>query len=283
LTNFRTRTLTGIVFVAVVVGAILLGPLSFIGLFFAITLATVLEFYRVTAATGLRPQRFMGALICMLFVAFIAYVSQERFKMGFTADLAVLFKTPVIILSLIFLLFFTELFRGHEKPFLNIGLTILGLFYIAIPYSLFCMTGLKHHGGVYSPHVALGFLCILWANDTGAYLVGSRFGKHKLIERISPGKTREGAAGGVAAAVLTAVVLAYYFTRLAVAEWVAMAVIIAVTATLGDLVASMLKRSYGIKDSGTVFPGHGGFLDRFDGLLGAAPFVYLFLYLSDNL
>jgi len=118
---------------------------------------------------------------------------------------------------------------------------------------------------------------MLWANDTGAYLSGRSFGKHKLFERISPNKTWEGFIGGILLAVVIALNLEHYFGALSKWEWVTMAVIIGVFGTLGDLVESMLKRSLGVKDSGNILPGHGGLLDRFDGLLMAAPLVFFFL------
>ena len=126
--------------------------------------------------------------------------------------------------------------------------------------------------------LSLHFL-LLWSNDTAAYLVGGRFGKHPLFRRISPGKTWEGSIGGAAAAVAMGYVLSVYFTIFTTVEWEALSLIIVITGTYGDLVKSMLKRSLGIKDSGTLLPGHGGMLDRFDSLLGSAPFVYCYLIL----
>ncbi len=268
---------------AVIVGAALLGPLPFILLFFVVTLATVLEFYRIISVDDIAPQRRTGAFICMVLFLFISYVSQDTYKLGFAADLSIVFKTPVLILALIYFMFFAELFRKRPRPFVNIGITVLGLFYIAIPFSMFCMMGLSTDAGAYSPQLALGFLVMLWVNDSGAYLAGSRFGKNKLFPKVSPGKTWEGTITGILAVVGAAWLWSRFFTRLSPAEWIGLSLVIAVTATLGDLVASMLKRSLSLKDSGTVFPGHGGFLDRFDGLLGAAPFAYLFLYLLNKL
>jgi phosphatidate cytidylyltransferase len=131
--------------------------------------------------------------------------------------------------------------------------------------------------GSFNPYIPLGFLIILWSNDTGAYLAGKSFGKHKLFERISPNKTWEGFVGGLILALFVGFNLAQYFGGLERWQWAVMAVIIAVFGTLGDLVESMLKRTLGVKDSGNILPGHGGLMDRFDGLLLAAPLVFLFL------
>ncbi len=279
MSNLVTRTVTGVFFVAIVLAAILFSPYTFILLFFSVTLGTLLEFYRITSSGRVKPQRFAGSLIGLLLFLFVCYVAQEALKFSFAVDLAILFKTPVIILAMIYMLFFIEIFRRKETPFLDIGITVLGVFYIAIPFALFSMIGLVYQAGVYSPGLAIGILVILWSHDTGAYLVGSRFGRRKLIERISPGKTWEGMVGGLLVAVAAGAVLSRYVDRLAFAEWVELSVVVAVAATLGDLLASMLKRSYQLKDSGTFFPGHGGFLGRLDGLLGSAPFASLLLYL----
>ena len=127
--------------------------------------------------------------------------------------------------------------------------------------------------------IALGYLLLLWLNDTGAYFVGSLVGKHKLFERISPGKTWEGSAGGALFALATAWGLSMLFIQLTTMHWLILAIIVVISGTIGDLVESMLKRSLGIKDSGNILPGHGGMLDRFDAVLISAPFVFVYLAL----
>jgi phosphatidate cytidylyltransferase len=159
-------------------------------------------------------------------------------------------------------------------------MSLMAVVYISLPLGLLMfffnpvvMSGPFHYGK------ALGFLVILWLNDTGAYLVGSLIGKHKLFERISPGKTWEGSAGGALFALLTAWGLSFIFKQLDVSQWMILSLIIVVTGTLGDLVESMLKRSLALKDSGDILPGHGGILDRFDAVLLSAPFVFVYLAL----
>src|SRR5690606_3819133 len=131
--------------------------------------------------------------------------------------------------------------------------------------------------GEYNHRLPLGFMLILWGNDTGAYLVGKFLGKRRLFERISPKKTWEGLIGGILFALITSLILASVFAVLSSWQWVGMAVLISIFGTFGDLVESMLKRSQQVKDSGTLLPGHGGLLDRFDGLLLAAPMVFALL------
>lgn len=120
--------------------------------------------------------------------------------------------------------------------------------------------------------MVLGYLYILWASDTGAYLAGRGFGKFKLFERISPKKTWEGSIGGLILSMITAFILSSYYAMPGL-NWYIIAGLIVVAGTLGDLTESMFKRSIGVKDSGNIMPGHGGFLDRFDGLLLSIPFV----------
>ena len=165
--------------------------------------------------------------------------------------------------------------KSEHKPFTNIAFTFLGIFYIAIPFALLNIASFENKQ--YNYQIMWGCLFILWASDTGAYFAGTLLGKNKLFERISPKKTWEGLFGGVVLAAIITYGIAHYFTSLALWQWVTIAAIIIVGGTFGDLVESLLKRSIEIKDSGDALPGHGGFLDRFDGLLISAPFIVAFL------
>ncbi|MCB0380058.1 MAG: CDP-archaeol synthase, partial [Flavobacteriales bacterium] len=166
---------------------------------------------------------------------------------------------------------------------INVAYTIMPIFYVVLPFILL------YHLGYYNNHqftnefsypIIWGYFFILWSNDTGAYLSGRFFGKHKLFERISPKKTWEGSIGGAVLSVVVAYVCSMYFEQLSVTDWIVVALITVVFGSLGDLVESMLKRSLNIKDSGNILPGHGGILDRFDGLFISIPFVYAYLILS---
>jgi phosphatidate cytidylyltransferase len=211
-------------------------------------------------------------------------LKQTTFRFGWETELTITFTAPVVVLLLVFMIFIFELFRNSKKPFHNIAFTITGIFYVTVPFSLFIYIGANMGmDGSYHSHIGLGFLYLLWASDTGAYLIGSKFGKHRLFESISPKKSWEGSIGGAAAALLIAFIISKFLTDLKLADWMIVAAIIVITGTLGDLVESMLKRSVGIKDSGRIFPGHGGMLDRFDGLLLAVPFVFFYLYFFEKL
>ncbi|MFT7363875.1 MAG: phosphatidate cytidylyltransferase, partial [Algoriphagus sp.] len=154
--------------------------------------------------------------------------------------------------------------------------TFLGIFYVAVPFSLLNLAVFSVDG-VYMYEILIGCLLILWATDTGAYFAGTRFGKTKLFERVSPKKSWEGFLGGAFSAIGVAFILARYFHVIEDWKWLVIAGIIIIAGTYGDLIESLFKRSIEIKDSGNGLPGHGGFMDRFDGLLLSAPFITAFL------
>jgi phosphatidate cytidylyltransferase len=175
------------------------------------------------------------------------------------------------------LIFLAELYRKSEAPFHNIAYTFLGILLVILPFNFF--HALAFIEGVYNFHLPLGFLLLLWAHDTGAYLVGVKLGKNRLFERHSPKKSWEGLIGGMVTSLLVSWILSHYYTELSALHWAAISLIIAVIGTYGDLVESMLKRSMDKKDSGSLLPGHGGLLDRFDGLFLSVPLVFVYLYI----
>jgi phosphatidate cytidylyltransferase len=158
---------------------------------------------------------------------------------------------------------------------------------VAIPFTLLNIAAfekdLQTGEAVYNYQILFGCLFILWASDTGAYFAGTFFGRRKLFERISPKKSWEGFFGGAALALVFTIALPYFFpaigqeSTLTLLNWIIIGVLIIIGGTFGDLVESLLKRSIEIKDSGDSLPGHGGFLDRFDGLLISAPFIVAYL------
>jgi phosphatidate cytidylyltransferase len=175
-----------------------------------------------------------------------------------------------------------------ERPFDSLAHTFFSILYTAAPFSLFPFAAFSHTGleplvqmnGVgFSPGIPVGFFLLLWTNDTGAYLVGSAIGKHRLFERISPKKSWEGFFGGMLLTLLVACLIGSWLGVADTTGWMIIAVIISLAGTAGDLLESMLKRSLGLKDSGTILPGHGGFLDRFDSVVVSFPLVYLYIAL----
>ena len=267
--NLIKRTITGLIFVALIIGSIIWSQYSFVILFLVITILGLWEFYSLVKTTNFaRPQIFTG-----IFSGGILFISMALVAMNI-ADLKIL----LINLATIPLIFFIELFSKNKNPFTNISFSVLGIIYIALPFSLlnfFFNTGLIP--GVFQYEILLGFFIILWINDIFAYLLGSAFGKHLLFKRISPKKTWEGSIGGMIFSLCAAYIISLFFKELSSIQWIIIALIIIVFGTLGDLTESMFKRSLNIKDTGNILPGHGGILDRFDAVFMAAPFVLIYL------
>lgn len=210
-----------------------------------------------------------------------AYILATMVASGILGFRYLLILIPFVAGILIF-----ELYRRQEKPFDSLAHTIFSVIYTALPFSFFPFAAfgreginplIRYDGGVFSPGIIIGFFVLLWVNDTGAYLSGITFGKHRLLERISPKKSWEGFAGGIILSVLSAWLLSGLLGVLDTPEWIIVALLVAVSGTFGDLIESMFKRSTGIKDSGSIMPGHGGFMDRFDSTLLSFPLVFLFI------
>jgi phosphatidate cytidylyltransferase len=278
LSNFYRRTLTAVWIVIFILGGFWLHPLSFFVTGFVILAGSLYEYYKMIRDSGVNPQMINGIL-----AGTTLYSVSTLVAAGYLSKEYLLIIVPLILVIMI-----SELYRKQEKPFDSLAHTFFALIYIALPLSLFpfsafSRTGLSsliHQGSiVFSPGIIVGFFLLLWANDTAAYLVGITLGKHRLMERISPKKSWEGFFGGLVIAVLAAWLLSGWLGVLDTAGWMVVAVIISITGTFGDLIESMLKRSMGVKDSGTIMPGHGGFLDRFDSAIVSFPLVYLFISL----
>jgi len=258
--------------VIILVGSIYISSITYAIVFIIITLLGVLEFYRIEASDDIKPQRIYGTLLSFFLFSASYWVSNNYISAGFL----------VLVIPAIYLTFLIELYRKHQMPFTNVAFTLLGVFYVALPFSLinFITHGSNIIGVDYKPQILLGFLYLLWANDTGAYLVGSLIGKKRLFERISPKKSWEGSIGGGIVALIVAVIISKFYTQLSLFDWLVAALLAIIAGTYGDLIESMLKRSLNIKDSGNIMPGHGGILDRFDSLIFAAPLLFVYLIIK---
>jgi len=278
LSNFFRRTLTGIGIVIFVLGGFWLHPVSFFITGLIILAGAQYEYYLMIRNTGTYPQMTAGIITGALL-----YTISNLVAAGIIQTEWYLFLLPVMVVIMV-----TELYRKQDKPYNSLAHTFFPIIYTAIPFSLFPFSSfgrtgmeslLPHTGTLFSPGVIIGFFILLWANDTGAYLTGISFGRHRLMERISPKKSWEGFLGGFIVVVLAAWLLSDWLGVVDKLGWIIIAVIISVTGTYGDLIESMLKRSLGVKDSGNIMPGHGGFLDRFDSTIISFPLVYLFIAL----
>lgn len=270
MNNLATRSLTGAVFVIIMIGSAILGQFVFSTLFLIVTITGLWEFYGLVGQRVARLPKYLATA-----TGAILYITLALNAAGFPDQRILLLNIP-----LLFVLFIAELWRKDQEPFRNIAWSLAGIIYIALPLglSLFLFdplvkSGPFHYGGM------IGYLGILWLNDTGAYFTGSLIGKHKLFERISPKKTWEGSIGGAVLAIGTAYLASILFPQFPAWKWIGIGILTVIFGTLGDLVESALKRSLNIKDSGTILPGHGGILDRFDAVLVSVPFVFVFLSL----
>lgn len=278
LFNLIVRAITGVVFVAVMVGGILYSPATF-GILF--TLITGLSVWEFTGIVNKRADVQVNRLIttvagCCLFVAFFGYTA------GVTGG-AVLFVPW--LLSMVYLLI-AELYLQRPNPMNNWAYSVLSQLYAALPFALLNLLEFSNLNAGEAPandtfkgaYLVLAIYVFLWCSDTGAYCVGSLLGRHKLFPRVSPGKSWEGSIGGGVLCLAVSQLVARYVTVLSPMEWAIFALVVVVFGTWGDLIESLLKRQMGIKDSGRILPGHGGMLDRFDSSLLAIPAVVIFLY-----
>jgi len=269
LSNLVKRTLSGAVFVAVVIGSIWLHPYIYAVMMLAVIVWSMLEFYDIVIKDRVRTGKLTGVLIGVsLFTASFFYVQDV------VSGDVFLFFIPLLVF-----LFISQLYSENHYTFRAIAYTLTGVVYIALPFSL-CNGLVFPFNDQYTPDILLGFFLLLWTNDTFAYLTGIAFGRHRLFERISPKKSWEGFWGGLICTAALSFVVAKLFPVLPYYHWLTMAVIIVVFGVYGDLIESLLKRNLKIKDSGHFLPGHGGILDRFDAVLPAAPMVYFYLKLS---
>ena len=277
--NFIQRAITGIIFVGVLIGCILGGPISFTLLFALITALTIHEFGNIVSK---QPDVEINKPICMLAGVFLFF--------GF-AYLGVMPGQTEILIPYLFLIIYllvSELYLKKKNPLNNWAYAIMSQIYIALSFAMLNVLAyhsignegeLSNYQVQYNPILPLSIFIFTWINDTGAYCTGMLFGKHRLFERISPKKSWEGSIGGGVFSIIAAIVMAHYFPFMPISIWIGLALTVVIFGTLGDLTESLLKRTIGIKDSGNILPGHGGMLDRFDSTLMAVPAAVVYLYI----
>lgn len=259
----KQRAITAVFFAVAMIGGIYGGRMSFTLLFTAIAAGCLWELLGLLLPEepGKKIRQAVGAALALL---------------PWIVNNGWLDPGSPFIWTVPALLILTQLFDQSKTPFTQVGHVLVGTFYISLPLALLVNIS-ANQTGLYLPNRVFGLLWLVWTNDTLAYLIGSRIGRHKLFPRISPNKTWEGTVGGALCTVGMAALLSVWFNDYTRPEWLALAVVVGVFGTLGDLVESMLKRSVGVKDSGALLPGHGGLLDRFDAFLFVLPFAWLVL------
>lgn len=271
----RQRFITAVFFTAFMLAGIYGGKYSFFALFLFITAGSLWELFGLLWPEGEDHRllrRIIGTAVgtypfCSMMVCQVLHMLP--IASWFIAIISFIFIVPVAF-------FLSELYLNAREPFRNIGYYLLGLVYVGLPYLFLVMMATEQD---YQPNRVFGLLWLVWTNDTMAYLIGSQIGKTKLFERISPKKTWEGTVGGIIFTMLMAWGLSHWSTDYTISQWIALGAVAGIFGTFGDLVESMLKRSLGVKDSGTLLPGHGGLLDRFDAFMFMLPFAGLVLIL----
>lgn len=271
--NLIIRALTGIIFVVVLISAIYIHPIFFLILFCIITGLTLWEFGGLVKhyenANLQRTVNVLGGVY--LFIATFVYAN------GLTDGKIFLPYLLFIMLTMI-----AELYYKAPNPINNWAFTLFAQVYCAGSFSILNFIGAEPGTpGVmsYTPLFIMAIFIFVWLDDTGAYLVGSLIGKHKLFERISPKKSWEGFFGGLILSLASSQAFAWFATEINRMNWLGLAATVVLFGTWGDLIESLLKRTLGVKDSGNVLPGHGGMLDRFDSVMLAVPASYIYIEL----
>ena len=272
--NFKdlgTRILSGIVFIAILIGGILINQYSFLVVFSLIAILALYEFYGLLA----HDDNTQVSKVFNTLGGLLLFIGSYLFFSNTCKSFIVIIPFSIYIL----ILFISELYLKRPNPIKSLAYAVFGHAYITIPLSLLSYLAFRYDYQTDNYHYAylLGLFIFIWVNDSFAYLSGSLFGKHKMFARISPKKSWEGFIGGAVFAIIAAVVYSQFYTQLPIFGWIGFALVMVIFGTLGDLIESLFKRTLKVKDSGKLIPGHGGILDRIDSLLFAIPAQFVFL------
>ncbi len=265
--NNVTRIIVAVFAIPVIISAAYFGGIYFFIFTLFISLAAYHEFTILAKGKGANANLWLG-----LFGTAIIIINQYKFFIDFTS----------IILLLIFLLSLIELFRNKGSAILNLGSTLLGIFYTGL-FSMSLLAIREFYpnvGELYSRggYLIISILASIWICDSAAYYGGTALGKHKLFPRVSPNKSWEGAVFGfifsIVAMILAKIIILNFLSWSSI---IVLGIIIGIFGQIGDLIESLFKRDVGVKDSSAIIPGHGGIFDRFDSLLYTAPVILLYL------
>lgn len=269
--NIIQRTLSGILYLAIIIGSLFLGKFAFGIVFLLICLFALYEFYGLARASGDFPFT-VPSIFAGTFLFIISFM---------VSDLWIPPLFLLLMLPLVIFIFTVALFSNRREVFRSTAISLLGILYIAVPLSTINFLAFPPSNNYeYTHRVLLGILTLVWINDTGAYVVGISLGRHRLMERISPKKSWEGAMGGAVFTFLAAWWMAHLMGLSDRPDWMVIALIVSIFGVLGDLTESLFKRRAGVKDSGSIIPGHGGILDRIDSILFVMPLSLVYLLFS---
>ena len=258
------RTISGILYVSILVIAMFTSRELFFGLFLILGVLTLHEFKKLIQLKTYLP--FLILAIALYFLSF--QMIDYRIVYAFA-----------LISCVVNLILLKQLFNSTDAKPLESKRYITTIFYLIAGFVFITLIPQRENG--FTAQVLVGVFALIWANDSFAYLVGKNLGKHKLMERISPKKTIEGFLGGLAGSILVSFLIFRYTQLYSVFLWMGLAILVSIFGTYGDLIQSKFKRQANVKDSGTLIPGHGGLYDRLDSILYASPFVYTVLEFVD--
>lgn len=236
----------------------------FVALFFILAMITLYEFSRLIGS-----KNYFAYLLLVVGVYFLGYLDMNPIVLS-------LFLTGTLIVNILFI---RDILWIGKNTIFNSNKYIPIIFYLIGGFIF--LTLIPYKNSQFFPEIIVGVFILVWANDTFAYVIGTRFGKHKLLERVSPNKTIEGFLGGLIGSIIASFIIFKYIQVFHEIIWVLLAIFISVFGTIGDLIQSKFKRLAGVKDSGVLMPGHGGLFDRLDSILFASPFVYAFVKILD--
>lgn len=291
------RSFSGIAFIIIIIGSLIFGSLSFLLLFSILTIVIEIEFFGIVKKMGVKPQ-----VLNSIFISLSLFFMIALNALGVIGP-----QIMLLLLPLFFLIYIFEIFQKNKHAFTNIAYSVMGIFYVAVPFALMnyvVFSPLSPGVGdsqlsfsslnetisesiftfgnktiAFDSTYLIVFFSLLWIYDSFAYLVGLTLGRTPLVHYVSPRKTWEGFWGGTLAVILSALAGNHFFSFMSLTDWLVTAFIIIFFGTFGDLTESLLKRSAHIKDSGKILPGHGGMLDRFDSFLIAAPVYFAYILL----
>ena len=271
MNNFGKRIIFGLLYAFLVIASSYYGPLYFYILFFIFMIFSLYEFSKIIEQKSIYPYILA---VTSFSSAIISNTNAIHLEEDILQKIIVAFFTTIL-----FFTFITALVSSRKIAIQYLGRIFLSLIYIIIPFSLLIMIPYLNHGDHYNYTIIIGIFILIWSNDVFAYLIGKNFGKHKLIERVSPNKTIEGFFGGLFFTFVAGYIISKYF-GMSLQHWMVMAGIVGIFGVLGDLTESMFKRQAKIKDSSNFIPGHGGFLDRLDSIIFVSPFIFVYLFLT---
>lgn len=272
MNNFTKRIIFGLIYLALVVFSTLLGPVYFYSLFFIFLGFSLYEFLKMIELKSLYPYILAITSFALAIISNDDIINLED---GLSQKIIAAFVTFIVYFT-----FITALISSRKVAIQYLGRIFLSLAYIIIPFSLLIKLPYLNFHNVFDSSIILGIFILIWSNDVFAFLIGKNFGKHKLIERVSPNKTVEGFLGGFIFTFIAGFIISKFCQGISPIQWFAIAIIVSVFGVLGDLIESMFKRQANLKDSSNFIPGHGGFLDRLDSIIFATPFIYIYLFLT---